>query len=281
MCRGTPPGCPLAESGSQIKIGRNMNPIEVTVEEGIATVCINRPERKNALSVAATNGLTEAWERVEADNAIRVAILTSADCGVFSAGLDLKEATQIARDEGVDILTKMRDPFHETMRACKKPIIAAMTGSLMAGGMMLTLNCDLRVGLKGTKVGITEVKIGRGSPWASPALSMLPQPVLMEIVLTGDLFPIERLHEYGFTNYIEDTPDAVRARARDLATRIAKGAPLSVIAAKASVRATMDLGCAGGLEEGKRLHEVVYASNDAIEGPKAFAEKREPVWTGT
>ena len=62
---------------------------------------------------------------------------------------------------------------------------------------------------------------------------------------------------------------------------IAKGAPLSVIAAKASVRATMDLGCAGGLEEGKRLHEVVYASNDAIEGPKAFAEKREPVWTGT
>ncbi|MEQ8931991.1 MAG: enoyl-CoA hydratase-related protein [Nitratireductor sp.] len=258
-----------------------MNPIEVTVEEGIATVCINRPERKNALSVAATNGLTEAWERVEADNAIRVAILTSADCGVFSAGLDLKEATQIARDEGVDILTKMRDPFHETMRACKKPIIAAMTGSLMAGGMMLTLNCDLRVGLKGTKVGITEVKIGRGSPWASPALSMLLQPVLMEIVLTGDLFPIERLHEYGFTNYIEDTPDAVRARARDLATRIAKGAPLSVIAAKASVRATMDLGCAGGLEEGKRLHEVVYASNDAIEGPKAFAEKREPVWTGT
>ena len=258
-----------------------MNPIEVTVEEGIATVCINRPERKNALSVAATNGLTEAWERVEADNAIRVAILTSADCGVFSAGLDLKEATQIARAEGVDILTKMRDPFHETMGACKKPIIAAMTGSLMAGGMMLTLNCDLRVGLKGTKVGITEVKIGRGSPWASPALSMLPQPVLMEIVLTGDLFPIERLHEYGFTNYIEDTPDAVRARARDLATRIAKGAPLSVIAAKASVRATMDLGCAGGLEEGKRLHEVVYASNDAIEGPKAFAEKREPVWTGT
>lgn len=258
-----------------------MNPINVNIADGIATVCINRPERKNALSVAATNGLTEAWEMIEADENVRVAILTSADCGVFSAGLDLKEATEIARDEGVDILSKMRDPFHETMRACKKPIIAAMTGSLMAGGMMLTLNCDLRVGLKGTKVGITEVKIGRGSPWASPALSMLPQPMLMEIVLTGDLFPIERLHNYGFTNYLEDSPDAVRARAHDLASRIASGAPLSVVAAKASVRATMDLGCAGGLEEGKRLHEVVYASNDAIEGPKAFAEKRAPVWTGT
>ena len=113
-----------------------MNPIEVTVEDGIATVRINRPERKNALSVAATNGLTDAWEKIEADDNIRVAILTSADCGVFSAGLDLKEATQIARDEGVDILSKMRDPFHETMRSCKKPIIAAMTGSLMAGGMI-------------------------------------------------------------------------------------------------------------------------------------------------
>ena len=108
-----------------------MSPIELTIEDGIATVSINRPERKNALSVAATNGLTDAWEQIEADDSVRVAILTSADCGVFCAGLDLKEATQIASsDEGVDILTKMRDPFHETMRACKKPIIAAMTGSL-------------------------------------------------------------------------------------------------------------------------------------------------------
>jgi enoyl-CoA hydratase/carnithine racemase len=256
------------------------HPIELSVENGIATVCINRPERKNALSVAAANGLTDAWGQIKADPDIRVAILTSADCGVFSAGLDLKEATRIARDEGVDILSKMRDPFHEAMRACSKPIISAMTGSLMAGGMMLTLMSDLRVGLKGTKVGITEVKIGRGSPWAAPALSMLPQPILMEIVLTGDLMPIERLHEYGFTNYLEDTPDAVRARALDLANRIASGAPMSVIAAKASVRATMDLGCAAGLEEGKRLHEGVYASQDAIEGPRAFAEKRPPVWQG-
>ncbi len=256
------------------------SPIQVSVDEGIATVFINRPERKNALSVAAANGLADAWDQIEADAKIRVVILTSADCGVFSAGLDLKEAAEIARNERVDILSRMRDPFHERMRACSKPIVAAMTGSLMAGGMMLSLMCDLRVGLKGTKVGITEVKIGRGSPWAAPALYMLPQAILMEIVLTGDLMPIERLHDYGFTSYLEDTPDAVRSRATDLARRIANGAPLSVIAAKASVRTTMDLGCRKGLVEGKRLHEVVYASQDAIEGPRAFAEKRKPVWQG-
>ena len=199
---------------------------------------------------------------------------------VFCAGLDLKEASKIARDEGVDILSKMHDPFHDRMRACTKPIISAMTGSLMAGGMMLTLNSDLRVGLRGTKVGITEVKIGRGSPWAAPALSILPQSILMEIVLTGDLMPIEKLHSYGYTIYLEDTSVAVRARAQELAILIRSGAPLSVKAAKASIRATMDLGCARGLVEGKRLHEVVYASEDAIEGPRAFAEKRSPKWQG-
>jgi len=73
------------------------NPIELTVENGVATVSINRPERKNALSVAAANGLADVWDQIEADPNVRVAILTSADCGVFSAGLDLKEATQIAR----------------------------------------------------------------------------------------------------------------------------------------------------------------------------------------
>jgi enoyl-CoA hydratase len=255
-------------------------PIEFAVEDAIATVRINRPDRKNALSVAAANDLTDAWERIEADDTIRVVILTSADCGVFCAGLDLKEAAEIAGTDGDDILSRMRDPFHERMRACSRPIIAAMTGSLMAGGMLLSLNSDLRVGLAGSMAGISEVKMGRGTPWAAPALWMLPQPLVMEILLTGNLMPIERLHAFGFTNYLEDTPDAVRARARELAVAIRSGAPLSVQAAKASVRATMDAGCQGGLEQGKRLHERVYASMDAVEGPRAFAEKRAPVWQG-
>lgn len=257
----------------------NSEPLLFNVENGIATVTINRPKQKNALSVAVANGLADIWEKVESDDEIKVVVLTSADCGVFCAGMDLKEASLIA-EEGVDILSKMRDPFHDRMRDCSKPIIAAMTGSLLAGGMMLSLICDIRVGLKDSKVGITEVKMGRGSPWAAPALWMVPQPILMEIVLTGERMPIETLHQYGFTNYLENTPDEVRARAQALAASIASVAPLSVRAAKASVRATMDLGCKNGLEEGKRLHQVVYESQDAIEGPRAFAERRKPVWQG-
>jgi len=256
------------------------DPVRYAREDNIATITIDRPQRKNALSVEAMNGLTDAWERVEADAQVRAIILTSADCGVFSAGLDLKQASEIRERDGVDILTLMRDPMQTAMRKVTKPIIAAMTGSLMAGGMLLALQCDLRVGLRGTRAGITEVRIGRGTPWAVPLLWMLPQPLLLELVLTGETVPIERLAEFGFTNYLEDTPDAVRARARQLADKIVDGAPLSVKAAKASILAGMDLGCAQGLLEANRLHVEVYASLDAIEGPRAFAEKRRPLWQG-
>ena len=258
----------------------NNEPIRYSVEDGIATITIDRPARKNALSVEAMNGLTNAWERVERDSQARVVILTSADCGVFSAGLDLRQAAEIRARDGVDILTLMRDPMQTAMRTVSKPIIAAITGSLMAGGMLLALKCDLRIGLRGTRAGITEVKMGRGSPWAVPLLWMLPQPVLMELVLTGETLPIERLAEYGFVNYLEETPDAVRARALQLARKIVEGAPLSVRAAKASVLAAMDLGCEKGLVEANRLHVETYASLDAIEGPRAFAENRKPVWQG-
>jgi enoyl-CoA hydratase len=255
-------------------------PVRYAAEHGVVTITIDRPERKNALSVEAMNGLTEAWARIEAESDARVVILTSADCGVFSAGLDLKQAAEIRARDDVDILTLMRDPLQTGMRAVSKPIIAAMTGSLMAGGMMLALKCDLRVGLRGTRAGITEVKMGRGTPWAVPLLWMLPQPMLMELVLTGETVPIEQLAEHGFVNYLEDTPDAVRARAWQLARKIVEGAPLSVKAAKASVLAAMDLGYERGLIEANRLHLETYASLDAIEGPRAFAQKRKPVWQG-
>jgi enoyl-CoA hydratase/carnithine racemase len=162
----------------------------------------------------------------------------------------------------------------------RQPIIAAMTGHATAGGMLLALNSDLRVGLAGTRFGITEVKVGRGSPWAVPLVSMMPQPILMELVLTGELMPIERMHSLGFVNYVEATADAVRQRARSLATAIRENAPLSVMAAKQSVLAAMSLGCEEGYKAALAFHEPVYRSADAEEGPRAFAEKRKPVWQG-
>lgn len=250
------------------------------VSEGIATITLNRPERRNALSVAAAERLHDLWEEIDRRDDIRVVILTAAPCGTFCAGMDLKEASELRASRGIDVLTLIRDPFHERMRKVRVPIIAAMTGHFTAGGFMISLNADLRVGLAGTSGGITEAKRGRGSPWAMPLLWQMPQPVLMEMVLTGEVQTVERLHALGFVNHVEPTVEAVTARARMLAETIRDNAPLSVAAGKQSILRTMDLGCAEGLEQAKRIYEHVYASDDAQEGPRAFAEKRAPVWTG-
>lgn len=248
--------------------------------QGIATITLNRPERRNALSVAAADRLHDIWEEVDRRSDIRAVILTAAPCGTFCAGMDLKEASELRAARGVDVLTLIRDPFHERMRKVRVPIIAAMTGHFAAGGFMLSLNADLRVGLSGTSGGITEVKRGRGSPWAMPLLWQIPQPAVMEMVLTGELQTIERLHALGFVNYVEPTLEAVLFRARSIAETIRDNAPLSVAAGKESILRTMDLGCEAGLERAKRIYEHVYASEDAQEGPRAFAEKRAPVWNG-
>jgi len=250
------------------------------VEDGIATITINRPEQRNSLSIEVGNGLYKLWEEIDATPEVRAVILTSADCGTFCAGQDLKEATRMKEETGQDILTFFKDPFHFRMRRVKVPIIAAMTGHLMAGGMLMSLNCDIRVGLAGSKVGITESKIGRGSPWGMPLMWMLPQPLLMEMVLTAQLYPIEKFHDLAFINYLEATPDEVRARARALAETIRDNAPLSVVAGKRALLTAMSVGCDTGLEMAWQIYREVYASEDAQEGPRAFAEKRAPKWQG-
>ncbi len=249
-------------------------------ESGIATIRINRPERRNALSISVCDRLHELWEKVDQDESVRAVILTSTDCGVFCAGMDLKEAAQVRAETGKDMLQLLRDPFHQRMRKVSKPIIAAMTGHFTAGGMVLAANSDIRVGLRGTKGGISEAKVGRGSPWAVPMLWMLPQPFLLELMLTGEMHDIQRFYQFGFINYVEEDPDSVRARALEIARTIADNAPLTVWAAKKSVGAAMDLGCDRGFHEACHFHERVYSSQDAVEGPRAFAEKRSPRWIG-
>jgi len=250
------------------------------LSEGIVEVRIDRPQARNAMSVAVFNGLTQAWKRINQDDSIKAVILTSADCGTFCAGMDLKEAAALRQRDGKDIIDYIEDPFQGAMRQVRAPLIAAMTGSFTAGGMMLSLNCDLRVGLRGTRGGIAEAKVGRGSPWGVPLLWMLPQAVLMEMTLTGEFLPIERLHSLGFVNHVEDTPDAVRARALELARNIEANAPLSVRAGKASILKAASVGAERGLEEAVRIYQQVYASEDAQEGMRAFAEKRSPRWLG-
>lgn len=250
------------------------------IADGIATITLNRPHRRNALSVFAAERLRDLWDRIDEDPDVRVAIVTSTDCGVFCAGMDLKDAARISAEQDRDILQLLRDPFYERMRTVSKPLVAALNGHFTAAGMVLAVNCDLRVGLGGSRAGIAEVKVGRGSPWAVPMLWMLPQAMVMEMVLSGEMVPAERLHQLGFLNYLETDAAAVLHRATALAGVIRDNAPLSVTAAKRSLMQAASLGCDAGFANAKVLHVPVYASADAREGPRAFVEKRVPRWTG-
>ncbi|WP_459615092.1 enoyl-CoA hydratase/isomerase family protein [Bordetella sp. 2513F-2] len=257
-----------------------MSDVLYEVSDGIATITLNRPQQRNALSLQAAARLSALWQDIDARPDVRVAILTSTPCGVFCAGMDLKDAARVRAEQGTDILQVLDDPFYERMRAVRKPLIAALNGHFTAAGMVLAVNCDLRVGLAGTRAGIAEAKVGRGSPWAVPMLWMAPQAVVMEMVLTGEPVAVERLYQLGFLNALADDDSGVLARARAVACRIRDNAPLSVAAAKCSLMAAPSLGCDAGFAYAKRVHEPVYASADAEEGPRAFVEKRPPRWVG-
>lgn len=254
-------------------------PVIFGVEDGIARITLNRPERRNAIDVETANRLTALWRQVDEDASILAVVVDAADCGTFCAGMDLKDMAAI-RAAGDDPLKRMEDPFQERMREVTKPIVCALVGHFAGAGMLIAMGADIRIGLSGSVAMISEARFGRGTSWAVPLLWMLPQPVLSEMMLTGDPVAVEELAQHGFVNHVEKSVTDVRARAMALARRIAENAPLSVRAAKASLAAGMDLGCAEGLARAAELHRTVYASEDAGEGARAFAEKRKPRWLG-
>jgi enoyl-CoA hydratase len=244
-------------------------------EDGIAIITINRPETRNCLSKDVRDGLRAAWARFEADAAARIAILTGAGDTTFCAGGDLKEMVETG------LKTPPRDMFPVPYENIKltKPTIAAVNGVAFAGGWMIAQACDLCVASTDAKFAITEVKVGRGSPWAAPLIHMIPQRIYMEIVLTGRAISAQRAYEIGLVNRLAE-PAAVLAAAIVLAQDVLEGAPLSVAAARETVMLATEMGRAAAIDAAYAAHETAYNSADAQEGPRAFSEKRKPVWTG-
>ena len=152
-------------------------------EDGIAIITLNRPETRNALGKDVREGLFAAWARFERDPALRIAILTGAGDKAFCAGGDLKEMMEI----GLAVPPRDMFPVPGDNIELSKPTIAAVNGVAFAGGGMVAQACDLCVASTSAKFAITEVKVGRSSPWAAPLIHMIPQRIMMEIVLTGKL----------------------------------------------------------------------------------------------
>lgn len=244
-------------------------------DDGIVILTLNRPEARNALGREIREGLAAAWTRFERDPALRVAILTGAGDKAFCAGGDLKEMVETG------MAVPPRDMYalpYDTIEL-SKPTIAAVNGVAFAGGWMIAQACDLCVASTTARFAITEVKVGRGSPWAAPLIHMIPQRIMMEIILTGKPISAQRAYEIGLVNRLAE-PEALLDTALALATEVLDGAPLSVRAGRETVMLATEMGRSAALQAARAAHEVAYRSDDAQEGPLAFAEKRPPHWRG-
>jgi enoyl-CoA hydratase len=247
----------------------------VTVEDGIQTITINRPESRNAMTLVAAKLIAAALDELDARDDLRIGILTGTG-NSFCAGMDLKGFLRGERpslpDRGFGGLTK---------RPPKKPLIAAVEGYALAGGFELVMACDLVVAAENAQFGVPEVK--RGLAATAGGLVRLPRQlpyrVAMELILTGDMFPAPRAHACGLVNRLTKPGEAL-AEAKKLAQSIAANGPLSVAASKRVVVESQDWPADELWERQAALTEHIFSSADAREGSAAFAEKRKPVWQG-
>jgi enoyl-CoA hydratase/carnithine racemase len=250
-------------------------PVRYEIVNGVAWLTIDRPEARNALSKSVREGLFSGVRRFNDDESAQVLVLTGAGDRAFCAGGDLKEMADSALTvPPLDFL-----PHFGRNIQIDKPTIAAVNGVAYAGGFLLAQNCDLCIAAESARFAITEVKVGRGAPWAAPLSWLVGPRIAMEILLTGDPLTAARAYQVGLVNRV--VPDAdLRAETQALAERIAGNAPLSVRAAKQTVYLSARMGLADAFDEADRIWEPVYTSADAQEGPAAFRDKRAPVWTG-
>lgn len=243
-------------------------------EDGILIITINRPEAKNAMTKAASEGIAAALDRLDSDDSLRVGILTGAG-GTFCSGMDLKGFLRGERPfvegRGFGGLTEQKPV---------KPLIAAVEGYALAGGLELMIACDMVVANSGSKFGIPEAK--RGLAAAAGGLMVLPDliphKVAMELALTGEFIGAERAHQIGLINRVTDGP-ALDA-AKELAQTISANGPLAVRVSKQIIEELRSWPIAERYQKQAELLPQVFMSQDAREGSAAFAEKRKPNWTG-
>lgn len=250
---------------------------EVLVDssDGILTITINRPQARNAATLAVARGIAAALDELDRRDDLRIGILTGAG-GTFCAGMDLKG---FLRGERPSI--EGRGFGGLTAKPPVKPLIAAVEGYALAGGFELVLACDMVVAADNAQFGVPEVK--RGLAATAGGLVRLPRQlpyrIALELALTGDMFPAARAYHYGLINRLA-APGEALAEARRLAQTIAANGPLSVAASKRVVVESQDWPAAELWERQAALTEHVFSSADAREGSAAFAEKRKPVWQG-
>ena len=255
--------------------------IDVERDGHVAVITINRPEARNALDPEHDEALGAAVAAFEADDDLRVAVLTGAGDTVFSAGADLKKLIPPFRDR---VRAGERPPWNFggfTAVERSKPMIAAVNGHALAGGCEMALACDIRLASPNATIGLAETKWaiipGAGGTVRLPR--SVPLGLAMEMILTGDPIDAAEAHRVGLVNRVVPA-ESLRSEALALARRIAARGPVAVRAARASVLEGLGTDGPTAMENEFRHFLEVLRTDDAVEGSTAFTEKRDPVYRG-
>lgn len=250
-----------------------MDRIRTETRGAILLVTVDRPDARNAFDAAATQQMEAAMDRLDADDSLHLGIITGTN-GCFSAGADLK-----ARAAGKRYASH-RGGFGVFAKPPNKPLIAAVEGLALGGGLELCLSCDLIVAARNAKMGLTEPRVGvlaiGGGLFRLP--KRLPYHIAMELALTAEIKTAEFFHAHGMINRLTE-PGAALEEALELAALIIRNAPLATAASKQIIAKAYDWTDAQAWVEQMPIADVALQSQDAKEGVAAFMEKRPPEWT--
>ncbi len=249
----------------------------------IALITINRPDRMNAIDALTSFELKKAFTGFNDNDDLWVAILTGAGERAFSAGNDLVTMSEMMAGKITLDPEVARAPFGGITRGfeCWKPIIAAINGYCLAGGLEIASSCDIRVAAEHAQFGVPEVTraIIPGASGTQRLPRMLPKGIALELLITGGRFDAEWALRYGLVNHVVPANE-VMPKAREIAEAICENGPLAVRAVKESAIRGLEMTFEEGLKQENEFSRKVMQSEDAREGPLAFAQKRKPEYKG-
>jgi enoyl-CoA hydratase len=247
--------------------------------DGIATVTINRPDKRNALNAVVRREIVEVLDELRDDASARVIILTGAGDRAFIAGADISEFAERTAIEQRAVMTGRR--LFEEIAAFPKPTIAMINGFALGGGCEVALACDLRIATRSAKLGQPEIRLGilPGGGGTQRLPRLVGPGRAMRLVLTGELIDATEAERIGLVDWVVDD-GTLQDRTMEIASTIAGYSPIALELAKTAIRAAMEAPLSAGLAHERELFVAAFASDDRVEGVRAFLEKREPRFTG-